>query len=149
MKIRSIIYNKLWLALCAGTLLFSCEKESDEWLRNNTRDGRGYFPVIASLGVASPANVLPGSEVILDLRYWSLDPVKEVSLFSQIGTGPEELVVTTPYMEAYSAITRTDSLMLRYTVPATVAPATKITLRVQVQNENELTKSQKTEITVK
>lgn len=131
--------------LIAAAALVACEEEPDQWLRDNTQEGRGYFPVIASAAVTAPAltAVKPGSEVTVDLRYWSRDPIQEVRLYARPGaTAPETLVSTTPYAPAYSAVSRTDSVLLRYTVPADLVPAKgALRLRAEVVNENTLTRS--------
>ncbi len=129
----------------AAAALTACEKEPDQWLRDNVQEGRGYFPVIASATVTSPAlsNVKPGSELTLDLRYWSRDPIQEVRLYARPGaTATETLVSTTSYTPAYSEESRTDVLLLKYTVPTDLVPAKgALRLRVEVVNENTLTKS--------
>ncbi len=147
-----IFKNILFVAAAAG-MLMACEQEPDQWLQDNIQEGRGYFPVVASLAVASPAStstLKPGDPVTLDLRYWSLDPIQEVRLYAKPGANaPETLVATTPYVPAYSTVTRTDSLLLNYQLPAGITPPATVTLRTEVVNQNTLTKSSSVNINLR
>jgi hypothetical protein len=139
------ILHKFLMIAAAAVALSACEQEPDKWLQENIQEGRGYFPVIASASVTAPAltDVKPGSEVTVDLRYWSRDPIQEVRLYARPGaTAVETLVSTTPYTPAYSEVSRTDSMLLKYAVPADLVPAKgALRLRAEVVNENTLTKS--------
>jgi hypothetical protein len=84
--------------------------------------------------------VTSGTPVPLDLRYWSDDPIDKINLRATVGTGAQQLVSTTAYQKAYSSVSRTDSLILSYPVPAGLATGTAIVLEVEVVNKNTLSK---------
>jgi hypothetical protein len=61
-------------------------------------------------------------------------------LRSTVGTGAQQTVSTTAYQKAYSQVSKTDSLLLPYPVPAGLAVGTAIVMEVEVVNKNTLTK---------
>ena len=130
-------------AVTAVVLLFSaCKKDApDQWLQDNI-DIIGKVPVVASFGVKPPqtTNVASGSTVQLDLRYWSDDPIDKINLRATVGAAAQQPVSTTPYQKAYSAVSKTDSLLLSYPVPSGLTVGTAIALEVDVVNKNALTK---------
>lgn len=126
----------------SATLFSACKKNApDQWLKDNI-DVIGKVPVIAGFTVKPPqtTNVAAGSTVQLDLRYWSDDPVDKINLRSTVGTGTQQAVSTTAYQKAYSQVSKTDSLLLAYPVPAGLAVGTAIVMEVEVVNKNTLTK---------
>jgi hypothetical protein len=143
---------KILIALLAMTVFTTaCKKEApDQWLQDNITI-IGKVPVIASFTVKPPQNtsVTPGSSLELDLRYWSDEPIDKINLTSTVGTGAPALVSTTAYKAAYSKVSRTDSLILPYVVPAGLAVGTKISVEVEVVNQNTLTKKLVLPLTVK
>jgi len=131
------------ISLFAIAALFSaCKKNApDQWLKDNITI-IGKVPVIAGFTVKPPqtTNVASGSTVTLDLRYWSDDPIDKINLRSTVGTTAQQMVSTTAYQKAYSMVSRTDSLLLPYTVPLGLAVGTTIVVEVEVVNKNTLTK---------
>ncbi|MNL10779.1 hypothetical protein D3C87_1315900 [compost metagenome] len=140
MKKKILTYAVLLFA--SAGLFSACEKnDADQWLKDNV-DVIGKVPMIAGFTVKPPqtTNVAAGSTVQLDLRYWSDDPVDKISLRSTVGTGAQQTVSTTAYQKAYSQVSKTDSLLLAYPVPAGLAVGTAIVMEVEVVNKNTLTK---------
>lgn len=128
--------------LTVGMLLSACKKDApDQWLKDNITI-IGKVPVVAGFTVKPPqtTNVGAGSTVILDLRYWSDDPIDKVNLRATVGSTPQQTVSTTAYQKAYSQVSRTDSLLLSYPVPTGLAVGTAIVMEVEVVNKNTLTK---------
>lgn len=125
-----------------ATLFSACKKNApDQWLKDNI-NVIGKVPVIAGFTVKPPqtTNVTAGATVQLDLRYWSDDPIDKINLRSTVGTGAQQTVSTTAYQKAYSQVSKTDSLLLAYPVPAGLAVGTAIVMEVEVVNKNTLTK---------
>lgn len=114
--------------------------EDNNWLEENVEETGRSFPLIASFTTADE-DYSPGSEITLDLRYWSNDDIEQVDFFAQV-EGYSELddLRVYPYEEAYSALSRTDSLIIKYTVP-NVPSGTRFGFSVVVKNENGLTAS--------
>ncbi|WP_432714043.1 hypothetical protein [Pedobacter sp.] len=143
---------KIITALMAIALFASaCKKNApDQWLQDNITI-IGKVPVIASFTVKAPntISVTAGSPLQLDLRYWSDEPMDKINLRSAVGTGAQQLVSTTAYQKAYSTVSRTDSLLIPYTVPAGLATGSKISVEVEVVNKNTLTKKLALTLTVK
>lgn len=139
------------LSLAFTTICFTaCEKDADQWLKDNTTV-IGKLPIITSFRITPTQannNVTVGQNVKLDLRYWSQDPIDKIELKATVGTGTIQTVSTTPYQSAYSNVSKTDSLILNYTVP-NVAVGTAIAMQVVVTNKNTLTKSTNLALTVR
>lgn len=128
--------------LLAGfiTISFSSCYEDDNWLEENIEETGRSVPFIASFTTADK-DYSQGSEITLDLRYWSNDPIEQIDFFAQVQGNPghDDLRVI-PYEEAYSALSRTDSLLIKYTVPD-VPSGTRFSFQVVVRNENGLSAS--------
>lgn len=140
-------FNIFKLLFITGTVvaaLSSCKKpDPNQWLKDNTTV-IGYNPVIASFTTvpSGTTTAAAGSTVKLDLRYWSDGPIDKVNLNATVGTGgTKQTISTTPYQKAYSAVSRTDSLIMQYQVPAGTASGTAIVVEAQVVNKNALTVS--------
>ncbi|QEK50638.1 hypothetical protein FYC62_02375 [Pedobacter aquae] len=142
---------KYLMILFALPLCFTaCEKDADQWLKDNTTI-IGKLPVITSLRITPTQannNVTAGQNVRLDLRFWSDDPIDKIELKAAVGTNPSQVVSTTLYQKAYSNISKTDSLLLNYTVP-NVSAGTDINMEVVVVNKNTLTKNSTLKLTVR
>lgn len=115
----------------------SCYSD-DTWLEENTEETGRSVPLIASFTTADE-DYYPGSEITLDLRYWSNDQIAQVDFFAQVEGHPDlDDLRVFPYEEAYSAESRTDSLLITYIVP-NVPSGTEFGFQVVVKNENGLT----------
>lgn len=143
--------NKLIILLALITICFTaCEKDADQWLKDNTTV-IGKLPVIAAFRITPTQannNVTAGQNIKLDLRYWSEDPIDKIELKATVGTGTVQTISTTPYQSAYSNVSKTDSLILNYTVP-NVSVGTAIAMQVVVTNKNTLSKSSNLALTVR
>ncbi|WP_353132218.1 hypothetical protein [Pseudopedobacter sp.] len=131
-------------------ILMSCEKDADQWLKDNIKI-IGKVPVITSFTVtpAQADNKVPAGQTIkLDLRYWSEDPIDKIELKAAIGAGAYQLVESKPYQKAYSNVSKTDSLIFNYPVP-NVAVGTEINMEVTVLNTNTLKKVSTLKLAVK
>ena len=112
--------------------------EDDNWLDENMEETGRSTPVIASFTTADE-DYSPGSEITLDLRFWSNDSIEQVDFFAQVDGHPElDDLRVFPYEEAYSELSRTDSLLINYTVP-NVPSGTDFEFQVVVRNVNGLT----------
>lgn len=138
MKLK--IFILLFITGALVTALAGCKKNApNQWLLDNTTL-IGYNPVIASFTtVPASTTATAGSTIKLDLRYWSQDVIDKVNLNATVGTNAKQTISTTPYQKAYSNVSRTDSLLLQYQVPAGTAPGTTIVVEAQVVNKNTLT----------
>ena len=135
-------YALLLFVLTAG-LLWACDEDADQPLKNIIKEDLGYLPVIASFALASPTPaagtaptpVKPGTACTFDLRYWSEGPIDRVQFSSRVGaTATPGFIYDQGYAPAYSNITRTDSLRVAYTVPADAAAGTRIRVEARVTN---------------
>ncbi|TNE61228.1 MAG: hypothetical protein EP344_06230 [Bacteroidetes bacterium] len=134
------------LALLLGLVLSGCYKEPN-WLDDNVTTGKGNYPVIATLTLANGNSFSIGETAQLDLRYWSLDPIKEIQLYSVID-GTENLESSSPHVANFAEDSQTDKMILDYTVPSVPNDITEITLKVTIVNENTLTRSSTVKINV-
>ncbi|WP_224997840.1 hypothetical protein [Cesiribacter sp. SM1] len=128
---------KTFAALFFGMVLFaSCEKEPTEDLTNIIKEDLGYLPVIASFTLKSPATttVQPGTQATFDLRYWSEGALSKVEFWMIQGEN-ETLLTEQAYVPAYSTLSRTDSLIFNYTVPANLQPGAAFSIQSRVYNE--------------
>lgn len=135
---------KIYIAtvFVTGLLFSACKKDvPDQWLQDNITIV-GKVPVIASFTVKPPqtTDVTSGTSLQLDLRYWSEEAIDKINLRTTVGTTAQQPVSTTAYQSAYSATSKTDSLLLSYSVPTGLAVGTAISLEIEVVNKNTLTK---------
>lgn len=138
---KNKIYN-LIMIMAALAVFAACDEEADHELQNIIQETRGYFPVISSFSMEMPdEEVNPGESLTLDLRYWSQGEMESIVLMEALDGGSLSEVNRVNYQPAYSAVTRTDSLLLNYQVPANLSDTTSVKLKVQVINANELTKA--------
>lgn len=143
-------YFGIWMGVSL-ILLSSCKKnDADQWLKDNI-EVIGKIPVITSLAVVPPqtVSVQAGSVVNLDLRYWSEDEIDQINFRDSVGTTVKKLFLNKPYQKAYSTVSRTDSLLAPYQVPAGLASNTKIIIEAEVVNKNSLKKVSTLTLTVK
>ena len=130
---------KLVLVGCISLGVSSCYND-DTWLEENMEETGRSVPLIASF-TSADQSFAPGTEITLDLRFWSNDPIEQIDFFAQVEGYPElDDLRVIPYEEAYSALSRTDSLLIRYTIPD-VPSGTDFGFQVVVKNENGLSAS--------
>jgi hypothetical protein len=133
-----------FVATICTLLLAGCYKESN-WLDENTTKGAGNYPVIATFTSTNGKKFKAGQVVKLDLRYWSLDPIKEIK-FSSIIDGVTAPVSTLPYSANFAEDSQTDKLLFDYTVPSTPETVKKMKIEALITNENGLTRASTYEI---
>jgi hypothetical protein len=124
------------IALVATALLtVSCDEDPTDALKSIIKDDLGYVPRISSFTLVQPASttVPAGSNITLDLRYWSEGTIKDIQ-FYQIMNGAEVQVGQHAYAPAYSKITRTDSLRYTYLVPGDLSSGTAFSIQARVTN---------------
>ncbi|MCX8019419.1 MAG: hypothetical protein N2747_02860 [Chitinophagaceae bacterium] len=133
-------------------ILFSCKKSQDFIRDNTTPTGVGYAPVSnnpildyafnppRSIGTTSGgATSYPaGSTILAELTFFSQSPIKETQFYTTAGTGPRTLTATIPYSPAFSERKGLDTLIVPYTVPATVPVNTVIRMEYEIINQNGL-----------
>ncbi|GGW86033.1 hypothetical protein [Salegentibacter mishustinae] len=128
---------KILLSGLIAITAISCYSD-DLWLEENVEETGRSTPIIASF-TTSDEDYSSGSEITLDLRYWSNDSIEQVDFFAQVDGHPElDDLRVFPYEEAYSELSRTDSLLINYTVPD-VPSGTEFEFQVVVRNVNGLT----------
>lgn len=124
----------------------SCHDEPD-WLGDNTETEGRHFPVIGTLS-ASETIVATGDMIELDMRFWSLDPIKETEVIEKLSTADEYNVVETiPYTFNFNEETQDEQLIINYTAPS-VADTMVYQVGARVINENGLTRERVVDITV-
>jgi hypothetical protein len=130
----NIIY-KIFTLLFVAMLFASCDKEPTEDLEAIIKEDLGYLPVIASFTLKSPATttVQPGEQATFDLRYWSEGNLDRIQFW--LLKNDTTLITELDYVPAYSSVSRTDSLIFNYTVPANVEPGTAFSIQTRVYNE--------------
>lgn len=132
----------IFKALLLGFITVSISScyNDDNWLDDNMEETGRSVPMIASF-TTSDEDYSSGAEITLDLRYWSNDDIEQIDFFAQVEGHPElDDLRVIPYEEAYSELSRTDSLLITYTVPD-VPSGTDFGFQVVVKNENGLTAS--------
>ncbi len=114
----------------------SCDEDPTEDLEEIIKEDLGYVPRISTFKLVTPATatVQPGTNLTLDLRFWSEGQIKDIQFYMRSG-GQLTKIGESAYKPAYSKITRTDSLLFNYQVPATVAPGSKFTIQARVANQ--------------
>lgn len=127
--------------------LSACYEEDDneKVLLDNATLGKGYYPVSSNtfVNLNNPTNTTwrytGGSEIALELVYWTEDRVEAVNMYVTVGTAPREQVYAGQYAEiaAFSKMKSADTIILRYTMP-TVAAETTVKLEMEIINENML-----------
>ncbi|MGF1638544.1 MAG: hypothetical protein ACFCUU_15815 [Cyclobacteriaceae bacterium] len=147
---KNLIYISSLVSLFALVILTSCDREPTEELESIIKEDLGYLPVISGFTLRSPAaaQVAPGSTLTLDLRFWTEDQVSEIELFAREGENEAVLVQTYPYQPAYSAISRTDSLLMSFQIPANAADSAVYVFDAVVTNENTLSRTRSLSVTV-
>jgi hypothetical protein len=142
------ITHTLLLMLLSGFLFTACYEDEDKDLVEEitTPTEKGFYPVSGNAFInvdnkqGINANRYPvNSTVRFELQYWSESPVKEILLYRRFGTAPNitrQLISTTPHVPAFSKIKSCDTLIMSYTMPATVN--TTVDLDIDIVNQNGL-----------
>lgn len=133
MKNINIIYGLMVVILLP--FLAACDEEPTQALEDIIKEDKGYLPVIAKFSlVSSDAPVVqPGMETTFDLRYWSEGDIEDIQYWL-LQDDSETMIGEQAYSPAYSKVTRTDSLLFHYTLPATLQPGDTIFIEARVHN---------------
>ncbi|HHB78618.1 MAG TPA: hypothetical protein ENK85_05240 [Saprospiraceae bacterium] len=131
MKNNIIKLSVLFLAI--GIFMSSCYKE-ERWTEENT-EVLGYVPLIAAFTISPDGEAASGTELSLDLRYWCTDPIKEIIFYPELGGMMLDSVIV-PYVEAYSEVSQTDSLIFTYVAPTVVDTTLELIVNAKVVAEN-------------
>ncbi len=134
------------LFVAAAASFASCEKSKNFIADESTPTG-AYLPVSTNALVdvannttigttATSTKYAPGAEVKTELQFFSVDAIKEINLYSTVGTGARNKINTYPYTKAYSPIKKLDTLLVPYSVPAGTASGTTIKLDYEILNVN-------------
>jgi hypothetical protein len=133
------------LSIVVVSAIIGCTKNEDFIKENVTETGVGYYPLSANtlVDMATNANInnasyTAGATFKTELQFISQSPVKEVNLYSTVGTAARNKVATFPYAPARSVIKGTDTLLVPYTVPTGLAVGTSIKLDYEILNQNGL-----------
>ncbi|EIM73804.1 hypothetical protein A3SI_17187 [Nitritalea halalkaliphila LW7] len=134
---KKILKNTVLALSLASLSLVACDIDPTQPLRDIIREDLGYLPVVAGWSLRTPAaaELRPGANATLDLRFWSEGEIDRIRLFVTVN-GSETMVEEKAYSPAYSEITRTDSLLFSYTVPQTAAVGSPIIFRSEVINRD-------------
>jgi hypothetical protein len=146
---------RIFILIVAAAVFYSCTKSKDFIADNTTPTGVGYRPVSTNplRDLAAAANLdgrsyTVGSSFTTEIQFFSESPVKEINLYTTIGTGARTKIGTWPYAAAFSQVKRMDTLLVTYTMPA--APVTtKIKLEYEILNQNALNLIRTATVTVK
>ena len=138
--------KKIFFYITAATLaVTACEKSQDVNRDYAIPTGKGAYPVSTNTLVdlstsknLGTVNFNGGYAFNTELQYFSQDPVKEINLYSTVGSGARTKITTIPYAPAYSNIKKLDTLLVPYTVPAGQASGTSIKLEYEIVNQNTL-----------
>lgn len=131
----------LFVFLTFAVLITGCYQE-ENWLEDNWEKDENYYPNISNVSIlAEQETYAEGDAVNLDLRFWSEGSVESIQLLHEYGGNNQEVYSEYAYSEAgYSEITKTDSIVVEYTVPQGSSGST-ISLEFEVANENGLSAS--------
>lgn len=135
------LYAMLALVLIAG----ACKKSQDINRDYAVATGKGSLPVSSNALLDLSTNKTLGTVTLsggygfsTELQYFSQDPIKEINLYSTVGSGTRTKVNTLAYAPAYSMIKKLDTLLVSYTIPSGLAAGTKIKLEYEILNQNTL-----------
>ena len=138
--------NFLYTMAAAVLVISACKKSQDINRDYAIPTGMGSYPVSSNALVDLSTNKTLGTDNLsggylfnTELQYFSQDPVKEINLYSTVGTtGARTKVSTIPYAAAYSNMKKLDTLLIPYTIPTALAVDTKIKLEYEIVNQNTL-----------
>jgi hypothetical protein len=116
--------------------LASCDEEPTAALEDIIKEDLGYMPVIATFELISPdePEVEPGMNASFDLRFWSEGDIDKIEYWMIEGED-ETMIGEQAYSPAYSMVSRTDSALFNFTVPASLQAGDTIAVQARVFNE--------------
>ncbi|WP_460501795.1 hypothetical protein, partial [Hymenobacter agri] len=107
----------LWGGLLALALVATgCKKELDDYY---TLQGPQYPTLLTTNSLGNATKYAVGEVVTFELQFaQQTDPIKQIVILQKVEPARDSAVVQTiAYAPAYSRIKRTDTLVVRYTVP--------------------------------
>lgn len=114
--------------------LGACDEDPTDDLRDIIREDLGYVPKISQFRLLTPTSPVPAqSNLTFDLRYWSEGNIEDVKFFQIVGTDTTQ-IGEVAYAPAYSNVTKTDSLIFNYQVPASLTSGTNFSIQARVAN---------------
>jgi hypothetical protein len=138
MKKLKIFISSLILTASLG--IYSCDIAPTDALTDIIKEDLGYIPVISNFTLRSPtpstSTPSPGTLCTFDLRYWSEGEIDKVQFWVKLGSADPVQVDEKAYVPAYSNISKTDSLLFNYTIPASVNTGTVVGVEARVINKN-------------
>lgn len=133
------------MIIATGLLAAACKKSQDINRDYAVPTGKGSYPVSSNTLVdmstnknLGTVNLNGGYTFSTELQYFSQEPVKEINLYSTVGSGARTKVTTIPYAPAYSNLKKLDTLLVPYTIPTGQAAGTSIRLEYEIVNQNTL-----------
>lgn len=139
MRKLKIFASSILLTIGLGAI-YSCDVAPTDALMEIIKEDLGYIPVIANFTLASPiasaTAPLAGTNCSFDLRYWSEGEIDRIQFWVKVGTADPVLLDDRPYTPAFSNISKTDSLMFNYTIPAVTPVGTVVGMEARVTNKN-------------
>lgn len=116
--------------------LSSCDEEPTQALEDIIKEDLGYLPVIATFSLVSPEEpeVQPGTNTTFDLRFWSEGNIDKIQYWL-INEEEETMIGEQAYTPAYSMVSRTDSALFNFTLPASLEAGDAISVQARVFNE--------------
>lgn len=135
---KNNILKLFLLFLTIGVFMSSCYEE-ERWTEENT-EVLGYYPLIADYTVSPDGEVTSGTELILDLRFWCTDPIKEIIFYPELGGMALDSVIVPYSNAAYSNISQTDSILVSYSAPTVVDTTLDLVINAKVVAENGLSR---------
>lgn len=136
----------LFLVLIIG--LSSCYKE-ESWVDKNVKDGGNSVPVIQNLSITNTPEggaFKIGDMVNLDLQYWSIDEVADLSVYSLVDK-VETLYKSFPFVDSYDTETGTQIQSVNYLIPDGTSGDT-LTIAVIVKTKQDLARGKSVSVIV-
>lgn len=135
---KKYIKKYIAIAVVAMGIFTACDIAATDPLMDIIKEDKGFIPVVAGWTMRTPAPtaLTPGANAVFDLRFWSEGEIDKIRFFVKIGNEDNRMVSEQNYVPAYSNISRTDSLLINYTIPTTVAVGTPVVFRAEVTNRN-------------
>lgn len=128
-----------YIMLCFIGLSFMACYEQENPIEDLYQSEGRELPAIAGWDIVEeelPDVLAPGTELEVDLRYWSVPEVTEVRFIELIGD-TESTVESRPYTPNFNENSQTDQMVFSYTTP-NVSDTTSVTLVVEVENADNL-----------
>ena len=123
----------------AMLVLGACDEDPTDDLYDIIKDDLGYTPKITQFKLVTPTTspVPAQSTITFDLRFFSEGEISGIKFYKIVGTDTA-LISEQPYAPAYSKVTKTDSLMFNYSLPASLTSGTNFSVQARVAGTGRL-----------